>query len=48
LKEEMEDMKCSHREFVGHYVEAAAEAVRLAQIERKSSSSFGRAVSDLL
>lgn len=48
LKEEMEDMKCSHREFLGHYVEAAAEAVRLAQIERKSSSSFGRAVSDLL
>jgi len=46
LKEEMEDMKCSHREFLGHYVEAAAEAVRLAQKQRKPSS-FGRAVSDL-
>ena len=43
LKEEMEDMKCSHREFLGHYVEAAAEAVRLAQ----KPSSIGRSISDL-
>ncbi len=48
LKEEMEDMKCSHREFLGHYVEAAAEAVRFAKKDGKpSSSSLGRAISDL-
>eukprot|EP00573_Skeletonema_grethae_P012415 CAMPEP_0201700282 /NCGR_PEP_ID=MMETSP0578-20130828/27929_1 /ASSEMBLY_ACC=CAM_ASM_000663 /TAXON_ID=267565 /ORGANISM="Skeletonema grethea, Strain CCMP 1804" /LENGTH=487 /DNA_ID=CAMNT_0048187297 /DNA_START=36 /DNA_END=1499 /DNA_ORIENTATION=+ len=48
LKEEMEDMKCSHREFLGHYVEAAAEALRFAKKEGKpSSSSLGRAISDL-
>ena len=46
LRVEMEDMKCSHREFLGHYVEAAAEAVRLAQKQGKSSS-LGRSVSDL-
>ena len=49
LKEEMEDMKCSHREFLGHYVEAAAEVVRFAQKQGKpslSSSSLGRAISD--
>lgn len=49
LKEEMEDMKCSHREFLGHYVEAAAEAVRCAHQKpsSSSSSSLGRAISDL-
>eukprot|EP00984_Skeletonema_dohrnii_P028071 scaffold17899_cov113-Skeletonema_dohrnii-CCMP3373.AAC.1 len=38
LKEEMEDMKSSHREFLGHYVEAAAEAVRFAQKQGEPSS----------
>jgi len=46
LKEEMEDMKSSHREFLGHYVEAAAEAVRFAQ-KQGEPSSLERSISDL-
>ena len=50
LREEIMDMKCSHREFFDNYVQAATETVhRLGRAKGKNplSSPVSRSVSDL-
>ena len=45
VKKQMEDMKWSHKQFLESYVEAAAEAVHLAQ--KQGKASLGKAISDV-